>query len=52
MAAQWRTINRGGNSIYEKLKELNYDPYVISYYISCGCPDVVDIAWITSVSTT
>ena len=28
MAAQYRTINRGGHSIYEEIKKAGYDPYV------------------------
>lgn len=28
MAAQYRTINRGGHSIYEDVKKAGYDPYV------------------------
>jgi len=26
MAAQYRTINRGGSSIYEKIREAGYEP--------------------------
>lgn len=26
MAAQWRTINRGGSSIYEEVQKAGYDP--------------------------
>ncbi|KIJ51188.1 hypothetical protein M422DRAFT_203211 [Sphaerobolus stellatus SS14] len=35
MAAQWRTINRGGNSIYEKIKEFGFDPmqYIRFYHL-------------------
>jgi phospholipase D1/2 len=28
MAAQYRSINRGGNSIYEKIRNAGYEPYV------------------------
>lgn len=28
MAAQYRTMNRGGSSIYERIKKAGYDPYV------------------------
>jgi hypothetical protein len=28
MAAQYRTINRGGQSIHEEVKKAGYDPYV------------------------
>jgi phospholipase D1/2 len=26
LAAQWRTINRGGHSIYEEIKASGFDP--------------------------
>jgi len=28
MGAQYRTINRGGHSIYEGIRKAGYDPYV------------------------
>jgi phospholipase D1/2 len=28
MAAQYRTINRGGHSIYEEIRKAGYEPYV------------------------
>lgn len=28
MGAQYRTINRGGHSIYEELRKAGVDPYV------------------------
>ena len=28
LAAQWRTINRGGHSIYEEITKAGFDPYV------------------------
>jgi phospholipase D1/2 len=28
MGAQYRTINRGGHSIYEEVHKAGYDPYV------------------------
>ena len=28
MAAQFRTINRGGTSIYEEIRKAGYEPYV------------------------
>ena len=30
MAAQYRTINRGGHSIYEEIKKAGYEPSVLS----------------------
>ena len=35
MGAQYRTINRGGHSIYEEVHKAGYDPYVrtISWYL-------------------
>lgn len=29
MAAQYRTINRGGHSIFEELRKAQVDPYVL-----------------------
>ena len=29
MAAQYRTINRGGSSIYEEIRKAGYEPYEI-----------------------
>jgi phospholipase D1/2 len=31
MAAQWRTINRGGHSIYEEIRKAGYEPYDLFY---------------------
>ena len=31
MGAQYRTINRGGNSIYELVRKAGYDPYVKAF---------------------
>ena len=55
MAAQYRTINRGGSSIYEKIREAGYEPWVqflgmrmihrLTYHVS------VTLEWIISVST-
>jgi phospholipase D1/2 len=28
MEAQYRSINRGGHSIFEKVREAGFDPYV------------------------
>ena len=28
MAAQYRTINRGGHSIYEEIRKAGFEPYV------------------------
>ena len=28
MAAQYRTMNRGGHSIYEEVRKAGYEPYV------------------------
>ncbi|KIO26629.1 hypothetical protein M407DRAFT_199455 [Tulasnella calospora MUT 4182] len=35
MAGQWRTINRGGNSIYELIRKAGYDPtdYIRFYHL-------------------
>ncbi|KAG9042840.1 hypothetical protein FS837_010313 [Tulasnella sp. UAMH 9824] len=35
MAAQWRTINRGGSSIYEKIRDAGYEPldYIRFYHL-------------------
>ncbi|KAG9018728.1 hypothetical protein FRB90_010196 [Tulasnella sp. 427] len=35
MAAQWRTINRGGGSIYEKIRDAGYEPldYIRFYHL-------------------
>lgn len=30
MAAQYRTINRGGSSIYEEVRKAGYEPWVLS----------------------
>jgi phospholipase D1/2 len=37
MAAQYRTINRGGQSIYEEVKKAGYDPtdYIRFYHLRC-----------------
>ncbi|KAG8946540.1 hypothetical protein FRC04_011598 [Tulasnella sp. 424] len=37
MAGQWRTINRGGNSIYELVRQAGYDPtdYIRFYHLRC-----------------
>lgn len=29
MAAQYRTINRGGSSIYEEIRRAGYEPYAL-----------------------
>ena len=36
MAAQYRSINRGGSSIYEKIREAGYEPYVSSSSFNAG----------------
>ena len=33
MAAQYRTINRGGSSIYEEIRKAGYDPFVFAVSI-------------------
>ena len=35
LAAQWRTINRGGHSIYEEITKAGYDPYVRFSFLYC-----------------
>lgn len=32
MGAQYRTINRGGSSIYEEIRKAGYEPYVVLEY--------------------
>lgn len=34
MAAQYRTINRGGSSIYEEIRKAGYEPYVTNYTLT------------------
>ena len=31
LAGQYRTINRGGNSIYEKIRAAGYEPWVLRH---------------------
>ena len=52
MAAQYRTINRGGNSIYESVRKAGFDPYVlIAYILAIDITEVQLVGWITFVST-
>ena len=41
MAAQYRTINRGGHSIYEEIRKAGYEPYVLAalFTLRCDLPD-------------
>jgi phospholipase D1/2 len=36
MAAQYRTMNRGGSSIYEEVRKEGYDPCVLVFIIGLG----------------
>lgn len=49
LAAQWRTINRGGESIYEKIRAAGFDPY-IHFVASLSFPNPM-LGWITFDST-
>jgi hypothetical protein len=52
MAAQYRTINRGGCSIYEEIRREGYDPFVI--FVSSALLMVLKCfsGWTIFVSTT
>ena len=53
IAAQYRTINRGGNSIYEVIRKAGYEPCVVFFWMTINRPDVpVCLGWIISGSTT
>lgn len=39
MAAQYRTINRGGHSIYEEIRTAGYEPYVLVVYLTLQITD-------------
>lgn len=52
MAAQYRTINRGGNSIYEEIRKAGYEPCVFLFGQPRPCRLKHCTGWITSDSTT
>jgi len=37
MAAQYRTINRGGHSIYEEIRKAGYEPWVVCAISARSC---------------
>jgi phospholipase D1/2 len=52
MAAQYRTINRGGKSIYETIRAAGFEPYVAVHMVR-GCnADTCTLGSTTFVSTT
>ena len=53
MAAQYRTMNRGGSSIYEEVRKAGYEPWVVGFSFLFLDAERYGLytGWITSDST-